>query len=108
MDDPLIHRTPKGEFETLIWERHMNKCLSKEIKLQREANKKLHLQNNDLEEEIAEMIYKYKKDEMGQIILKNKRLKDEVRMKDVKLKAYKGDVFKLQQDIIRLQSRMPI
>ena len=108
MDEPLINLRPKGEFQQFIWERHMNKILSKEIRAQKEANRELQLKNDELEQEMVEMTIKYKKNEIGQLILKNKRLKGEVWLKDAKLKSYKKDVFKLQRDIVKLQDRLPI
>ncbi len=107
MDEPLMNLRPKGEFQTLIWERHMNKLLSKSIRAQKETNRELKIENDRLEAEMIDMAIKYKKNEIGQLILKNKRLKGEVWMKDAKLKSYKKDVFKLQRDIIRLQDRLP-
>jgi hypothetical protein len=107
MDEPLINLRPKGEFQLFIWERHMNKLLSKSIRKQKEANKELKKKNDELEAEMAEMVITYKKNEIGNLILKNKRLKGQVWMQDKKLKSYQKDVWKYQQDIIRLQDRLP-
>jgi len=108
MDESLMNLRPKGEFQLFIWERHMNKLMSKEIRAQKEANKELKNKNDELKAEMTEMAIKYKKNEVGQLILKNKRLKGEVWLKDAKLKSYKKDVWKYQQDIIRLQDKLPV
>ena len=106
MDEPLLNINPKSEFELLIWERHMNKLLSTSIRAQKKVNKELELNNNKLEAEMVEMILEYKKNELGQLILKNKRLKGEVVIKDAKLKSYKKEVFDLMRQIIKLQEKI--
>ena len=106
MNDPLINLKPKGEFQLFIWERHMNKLLSKSIRAQKKDNKELQLKNDELEAEMIEMAIKYKKNEIGQLILKNKRLRGEVWIKDAKLKSYKKEVFDLMRQIMKLQEKI--
>lgn len=95
MDEPLIHKTPQGEFEIFIWERHMNKCLSKEIKVQKEANTKLLLENDHLQTKMKKLKLSLQETQVGQLIAKNSRLKEQngnLNAKNKKLEKKNSDL----------------
>ena len=80
--ETLLHKTPKGEFECLIWERHMNKYLSTEIKKVRQENGKLQSEMQELtynhKREMVSLTNELRKTNIGQLVAKKKRLTSEL------------------------------
>lgn len=94
MDDkPLIKLKPNTTFEKLVWERQINKMLLEQL---RKQDIKLEELENELKEtklkhiqEITELKKRMQKDNLGAVILKNKRLTEANHFKDLKLAEYK-------------------
>lgn len=84
-DDTLMHLRPKDTFEKLLWERQMNKLLSKEL---REKSQKV----GELESTIEEMKHEFKLSEKGRITLKYREMKATNLAKDLKLRDYRKEV----------------
>lgn len=103
MSETLISKTPKTEFEKLIWERHMNAEMLKELTLIREEKGKLESEISHVKYKMKEMQEMMKKDNVGALVVKNKKLKDMNDKKDVKIRGYKKDNDTLMKGLIRLQ-----
>jgi len=107
MDEPLMHKTPNSDFERLVWERHMNKLMSKELAVQKQENLSLKSKMTELErenkQEMKELLDRMKKDQVGVLVAKNKRLSNDNHAKDIKLRTLKKEKDELMTSLIRIQ-----
>jgi len=92
-EKPLIGLRPKTDFEKLVWERQGNKMIFDQL---RKQNLKLEQLETELKEtktkcaqEINEFKERMQKDNLGAVILKNKKLVEANHYKDIKLAEYK-------------------
>lgn len=80
--ETLLHKIPQGEFECLLWERSMNKHLSRGIKKVREENGKLQSEMDEMKhnhtQEMDKLLREFKRDGKGQIVVKKKLLADQL------------------------------
>ena len=111
MNEPLIHKTPKGEFETMIWERHMNKALSAELKAQREENGKLQSEMDEMKhthkKDMDELMREMRTTNLGQVVAKKKLLATQVSTLSAKNKKLKQDNDELMSIIIEKNKIKP-
>jgi len=108
MDDVLLHKNPFGEFECLIWERAKNKELSEELAKEKRINKDLIKSMRELklihETKLRDTLHMLRnKSAHGNLVAKNRALKDMNDAKDVKLKSLKRTNEDLMQGYIKLQ-----
>jgi hypothetical protein len=108
MDEPLMHKTPKGEFETLIWERHMNKQLLKRIATLQQEKGVLQSEADEARAEVDEFVKTMRKHNLGQLTLRNKKLKVLNAKKDVRIRELKRSNDDLMSGYIRLQQERGI
>lgn len=81
-NEVLINLRPQTTHEKLIWERSHNKELKKQVS-------ELKIQLGELQSDYDELIYRMKKEEIGSLILKNRKQKDKVKELNDKLKKMK-------------------
>jgi transcriptional regulator of heat shock response len=101
--DTLIHKTPITEFESLVWERHMNKELCKELSAQRHENGVLRSELDEVKSNIAMLIKTYKQDDKGRLVVKNREMKLLNSKKDAKIVKLKRVNDDLMHKCITLQ-----
>lgn len=95
--EPLMNLRPKTPEEKVLWlEFEKNKL--------EESNSKLNIEIGMLQSEIDELKDLMKAEEKGALILKNKRLKDEVRDKENRIRDLKKENELFLQKIIKLQT----
>jgi len=104
MDDILMHKTPQTDFEKLIWERHMNKELVEELKAQRLANGILQSEIDEVNHEMKELKQAMLKNQVGIVVLKNKRLQALGDSKDAKIRSLNKRNQELMQNLIKFQN----
>lgn len=95
--EPLMNFRPKTAEEKLIW-------LQREKDNLEEENKKLKQEIGMLNSEIDEFKHLMKKEEVGALILKNKRFKDQIKDLENRIKDLKKENELFLQKIIKLQT----
>lgn len=98
MEEPLLSLHPKNDSEKLLWEAHKSSELSKRVKT-------LQLELGMTRAELDEMHHLMKTEQIGALILKNKKLKELNIDKDNRIKDLKRKNEKLLLQIINLQSK---
>ncbi len=97
MDEPLMNLRPKTPEEMVVWLKFEKEELQKTVT-------KLNIEMGKLQSEIDELKDLMKIEEKGALILKNKRLKDEVRDKENRIRDLKRENELFLQKIIKLQT----
>jgi len=97
MDEPLMSLRPKNPEEKVLW-------LEFEKKKLEETNRNLNIEIGMLQSEIDELKDLMKTEEKGALILKNKKLKEELKSKEVRIKELKKENELYLQKVIKLQT----
>jgi len=97
MDEPLMNLRPKNPEEKVLW-------LEFEKKKLEETNRNLNIEIGILQSEIDELKDLMKTEEKGALILKNKKLKEELKSKEVRIKELKKENELYLQKVIKLQT----
>lgn len=95
--EPLMSLRPKTAEEKLLWAELENKQLYEETK-------QLKFEIGVLKSEIIELKDSMKQEEKGALILKNKKLKEEIKDKENRIKDLKKENQLYLQKIIKLQT----
>jgi len=95
-EEPLMNLRPKTPEELLIWVELDKKELIKKTN-------NLQIMIKSLKEEISEFKTSMKQTELGALILKNKSLKELLKLKELKIKNLEEENTMYLQKIIRLQ-----
>ena len=95
--EPLMNLRPKTPEEKVLW-------LEFEKKQLEESNSKLNMEIGMLQSEIDEMKHLMKTEEKGALILKNKKLKEELRDKENRIRDLKRENELFLQKVIKLQT----
>lgn len=105
MSEVLIHKIPKTDFEKLIWERHMNKELCGELSRVRQEKGALQSEVDEVRAEMQMLLRTFKEEggQVGQLIVKNKKLKEQLKVRDEKLRKATRAKDDIMQGYIRLQ-----
>lgn len=103
MDEPLVHIRPQSEFEKLLWERQMNKELLKRIATLEQEKGVLRSEADEARAEVDEYVKDMRTHNLGQLTLRNKKLKDLNNKKDAKVRELKRSNDDLMGGFIRLQ-----
>ena len=96
-DEPLINLRPKTIEERLLWASLDNEKLTQKVK---DLNFKIGILNS----EIDEIKHLMKQEEKGALILKNKKLTEQIKDKENRIKDLKRDNELFLQKIIKLQA----
>jgi predicted RNase H-like nuclease (RuvC/YqgF family) len=97
MEEPLMNLRPKTPEEMVVWLKFEKEELQKTVT-------KLNIEIGMLQSEIDELKDLMKIEEKGALILKNKRLKDELRDKENRIRDLKRENELFLQKIIKLQT----
>jgi regulator of replication initiation timing len=97
MDEPLMNLRPKTPEEKVLW-------LEFEKKKLEESNRNLNMEIGVLQSEIDELKHLMKNEEKGALILKNRKLKEELKSKEVRIKELKKENELFLQKVIKLQA----
>jgi hypothetical protein len=97
MEEPLMNLRPKTPEEMIVWLKFEKEELQKTVT-------KLNIEIGMLQSEIDELKDLMKIEEKGALILKNKRLKDELRDKENRIRDLKRENELFLQKIIKLQT----
>ena len=97
MEEPLMNLRPKTPEEMIVWLKFEKEELQKTVT-------KLNIEVGMLQSEIDELKDLMKIEEKGALILKNKRLKDELRDKENRIRDLKRENELFLQKIIKLQT----
>lgn len=103
--ETLMNKTPKTEFEKLIWERHMNKELCKELVKLRKDQLKLEEKIKEKNIQYEDVLRTMREDEKGAIVSRNAQLKAENKVKTKKIKDLKYDYQVLLLKNIELEKK---
>lgn len=95
-EEPLMNLRPKTPEELLIWVE-----LDKKELIEKTNNLQVIIKS--LKEEISEFKVSMKQTELGALILKNKSLKEVLKLKELKIKHLEEENSMYLQKIIRLQ-----
>ena len=95
--EPLMNLRPKTPEEMVLW-------LEFEKKKLEESNRNLNIEIGMLQSEIDELKDLMKTEEKSALILKNKRLKEELKDKENRIKDLKKENELFLQKIIKLQT----
>lgn len=95
--EPLMNLRPKTPEEKALW-------LELEKKQLEETNSNLNIKIGMLQSEIDELKYLMKTEEKSALILKNKKLKEELRDKENRIRDLKRENELFLQKIIKLQT----
>jgi hypothetical protein len=95
--EPLMNLRPKTPEEKVLW-------LEFEKKQLEESNRNLNIEIGMLQSEIDELKDLMKTEEKSALILKNKRLKEELKDKENRIKDLKRENELFLQKIIKLQT----
>jgi regulator of replication initiation timing len=96
-DEPLMNLRPKTIEERLLWASLDNEKLTQKVK---DLNFKIGILNS----EIDEIKHLMKQEEKGALILKNKKLTEQIKDKENRIKDLKRDNELFLQKIIKLQA----
>lgn len=97
MEEPLMNLRPQSDAEKLLWERHKNTELTEELRI-------VKFNLGVLQTELEELKHEMKKEEVGALILKNKKLKQTLKDKEEQCKEQKKEIEQLFDRIVKLQT----
>jgi regulator of replication initiation timing len=97
MEEPLMNLHPKTSHEKLLWERSKNEELINQVKT-------LGLEIGMLRSELDELKDNMKSEEVGALILKNKKLKESLKDLENKIRDLKRENALYLEKIIKLQT----
>jgi len=97
MDEPLMNLRPKTPEESVLW-------LEFEKKQLEESNRNLNMEIGMLQSELDELKHLMKTEEKSALILKNKKLKEEIKDKENRIRDLKRENELFLQKIIKLQT----
>jgi hypothetical protein len=97
MEEPLMNLRPQSEAEKLLWERQKNMELTEELRI-------VKFNLGVLQTELEELKHEMKKEEVGALILKNKKLKQTLKDKEEQCKEQKKEIEQLFDRIVKLQT----
>jgi phosphate uptake regulator len=97
MEEPLMNLRPLSESEKLLWERQRSASLIEELK-----TVKFNL--GVLQMELEELKHEMKTQEIGALIIKNKKLMQTLKDKEEQGKEQKKEIEQLFDRIIKLQT----
>lgn len=97
MEEPLMNLRPQTEAEKLLWERQKNVELTEELRI-------VKFNLGVLQTELEELKYEMKTEEVGALILKNKKLKQTLKDKEEQCKEQKKEIEQLFDRIVKLQT----
>jgi hypothetical protein len=97
-EETLIHLHPKTDAERLVWERHANRLLTKEIK-------ELNVEIGVLKSELDELRHLMKTEQVGALILKNKLYKEQSIENTNRIRELKKENTKLFDRLVSLQAK---
>jgi len=95
--ETLISLRPKTTYEKLLWEKRLTKLLKDDIFI-------LEGKNKDLEATIKGLIDEMKKSQVGALIIKCRKLKKQLEIKEEKNRKLKRDNEELILNLTRLQT----
>ena len=97
MEEPLMNLRPQNDTEKLLWERQKSTELSEELKI-------VKTDLGALQMELEELKHEMKTQELGALILKNKKLKQTLKDKENKIKDQNKEIEQLFDRIVKLQT----
>lgn len=97
MEEPLMNLRPQSEAEKLLWERQKNMELTEELRI-------VKFNLGVLQTELEELKHEMKTEEVGALILKNKKLKQTLIDKENKIKDQNKEIEQLFDRIVKLQT----
>lgn len=97
MEEPLMNLRPQTEAEKLLWERQKNMELTEELRI-------VKFNLGVLQTELEELKHEMKTEEVGALILKNKKLKQTLKDKEEQCKEQKKEIEQLFDRIVKLQT----
>ena len=97
MEEPLMNLRPQTEAEKLLWERQKNVELTEELRI-------VKFNLGVLQTELEELKHEKKTEEVGALILKNKKLKQTLKDKEEQCKEQKKEIEQLFDRIVKLQT----
>lgn len=97
MEEPLMNLHPKTPSEKLLWERSKNEELTLKVKA-------LQLEIGILTSQLDELKHEMKSEELGALILKNRKMKDTLKDLENRIKDLKRDNALYLEKIIKLQT----
>ena len=97
MEEPLMNLRPHSEAEKLLWERQKNVELTEELRI-------VKFNLGVLQTELEELKHEMKTEEVGALILKNKKLKQTLIDKENKIKDQNKEIEQLFDRIVKLQT----
>ena len=97
MEEPLMHLHPRTPEEKLLWERSKNEELTNHVKA-------YQLEIGILRSEIDELKHEMKSNELGALILKNRKMKDTLKDLENRIKDLKKENALYLEKIIKLQT----
>jgi regulator of replication initiation timing len=97
MEEPLMNLRPQSEAEKLLWERQKNMELTEELRI-------VKFNLGVLQTELEELKHEMKTEEVGALILKNKKLKQTLKDKEEQCKEQKKEIEQLFDRIVKLQT----
>jgi len=97
MEEPLMNLRPQNDAEKLLWERQKNVELTEELRI-------VKFNLGVLQTELEELKHEMKTEEVGALILKNKKLKQTLKDKEEQCKEQKKEIEQLFDRIVKLQT----
>jgi phosphate uptake regulator len=97
MEEPLMNLRPQNDTEKLLWERQKSTELSEELKI-------VKTDLGALQMELEELKHEMKTQELGALILKNKKLKQTLKDRENKIKDQNTEIEQLFDRIVKLQT----
>lgn len=97
MEEPLMNLRPQNDAEKLLWERQKNTELTEELRI-------VKFNLGVLQTELEELKHEMKQEEVGALILKNKKLKQTLKDKEEQCKEHKREIEQLFDRIVKLQT----
>ena len=97
MEEPLTNLRPQSDTEKLLWERQKSTELTEELKI-------VKTDLGALQMELEELKHEMKTQELGALILKNKKLKQTLKDKENKIKDQNKEIEQLFDRIVKLQT----
>jgi phosphate uptake regulator len=97
MEEPLMNLRPQSDTEKLLWERQKSTELTEELKI-------VKTDLGALQMELEELKHEMKTQELGALILKNKKLKQTLKDRENKIKDQNKEIEQLCDRIVKLQT----
>ena len=97
MEEPLMNLRPQSDTEKLLWERQKSTELTEELKI-------VKTDLGALQMELEELKHEMKTQELGALILKNKKLKQTLKDRENKIKDQNQEIEQLFDRIVKLQT----